>query len=94
MNSESLYRTELKKFERQLISAALESHQWNRAQTARYLGMSYRGLLYRIEKLGLFSPNERARIERNAERFGITTAATSTGDGGPAGRDALNSRAS
>jgi AraC-like DNA-binding protein len=95
MNRNSFFRTEMAKFERQLINEALEANGWNRTKTAQNLGISYRGLLYRIERMGLFSPNERARIERNARHLGIPTAATSTGDGGPGpGSHSLNAHAS
>ena len=39
--------------ERQIIEQALESTRWNRTAAARALGISFRALRYRLEKLGL-----------------------------------------
>ncbi|MCB1802747.1 MAG: sigma-54-dependent Fis family transcriptional regulator, partial [Gammaproteobacteria bacterium] len=39
--------------ERQVITLALESTRWNRTAAARALGISFRALRYRLEKLGL-----------------------------------------
>lgn len=43
-------------FERKFILAELLRNAWNRAKTARELGISYRGLLYKIERFGLQPP--------------------------------------
>lgn len=39
--------------ERQAIIQALENNRWNRTATAKALGISFRALRYRLEKLGL-----------------------------------------
>jgi two-component system response regulator PilR (NtrC family) len=43
----------LARVERQVIMQALESTRWNRTAAARALGISFRALRYRLEKLGL-----------------------------------------
>lgn len=43
--------------ERRYLLAELNRHSWNRAQTARDLGLAYRTLLYKIERLGLTAPD-------------------------------------
>lgn len=40
-------------FERNYIQRELERNHWNRSQTARDLGISYRGLLYKIDRFHL-----------------------------------------
>ncbi len=39
--------------EREVLSEALEAQRWNRTETARVLGISFRSLRYRMKKLGL-----------------------------------------
>ncbi|MEM6775299.1 MAG: sigma-54 dependent transcriptional regulator [Pseudomonadota bacterium] len=39
--------------EREVLSEALEAQRWNRTETARALGVSFRSLRYRMKKLGL-----------------------------------------
>lgn len=43
----------LQNIEKQEIHKALEKCRWNKTETARYLGMSFRSLRYRLKKLGL-----------------------------------------
>ncbi len=43
----------LAEVERQVITQALEATRWNRTAAARQLGISFRALRYRLEKLGL-----------------------------------------
>lgn len=43
----------LAEVERQVITRALESTRWNRTAAAKALGISFRALRYRLEKLGL-----------------------------------------
>ena len=45
--------TYLAEVERNVIVAALESTRWNRTAAAKQLGISFRALRYRLEKLGL-----------------------------------------
>lgn len=39
--------------ERRILSEALEAHRWNRTETAKALGVSFRSLRYRMKKLQL-----------------------------------------
>jgi two-component system NtrC family response regulator len=43
----------LEAVERELLVRALDRHHWNQSQTARYLDISRRTLIYRMEKHGL-----------------------------------------
>jgi len=43
----------LEDIEKQVINNALEENQWNKTATAEQLGMSFRSLRYRLNKLGL-----------------------------------------
>jgi DNA-binding NtrC family response regulator len=67
-----LLHSEMSRREQELVEAALNQHNWNRRATADFLGISYRALFYLIEKHRLMTPDERQRILRNAEKFGIT----------------------
>jgi DNA-binding NtrC family response regulator len=46
-------RQHVERLERRLIREALESHNWNKTQAARVLGVSYPTLLSKIRLLGL-----------------------------------------
>jgi len=48
----------LAQVERQAITQALESTRWNRTAAAKALGISFRALRYRLEKLGLDNADE------------------------------------
>ncbi|WP_446809931.1 sigma-54-dependent transcriptional regulator [Methylomonas sp. 2BW1-5-20] len=43
----------LEDIEKKALSAALEENRWNKTATAKYLGLSFRSLRYRLKKLGL-----------------------------------------
>ena len=43
----------LEDIEREIISAALEECRWNKTATAKLLGVSFRSLRYRLQKLDL-----------------------------------------
>ena len=43
----------LANIEREQIIEALNRHRWNRTAAARDLGVTYRGLRYRIQRLGI-----------------------------------------
>lgn len=43
----------LEDIEKKALSSALEENRWNKTATAKYLGMSFRSLRYRLKKLGL-----------------------------------------
>ena len=51
----------LDEVERQLILKALEKHGGNQTKTARFLGMSRRTLVYRLEKYGVHSRTAKVR---------------------------------
>jgi len=57
MKKASYLRIQLDSYERMVLRAVLETHNWNRKQSAKYLGISYRTLLYKIEKFQLAPPN-------------------------------------
>ena len=42
--------------EKELIRRALEKYDWNQSQAARYLDISRKTLIYRMEKHGLAAP--------------------------------------
>lgn len=58
MKHSSLFRLTMEELERRYLLAELSRHGWNRTQTARDLGLSYRTLLYKIERLGLPAPDQ------------------------------------
>ncbi len=43
----------LEEIEKDAISSALQENRWNKTATAKYLGVSFRSLRYRLKKLGL-----------------------------------------
>jgi two-component system response regulator AtoC len=55
-----LTRQAVRQLERKVILKVLQSHHWNRKQSARTLGISYRALLYKIREAGL-PPNRTSR---------------------------------
>jgi DNA-binding NtrC family response regulator len=57
MKRSSLLQRALDDFERLYIQNELARNRWNRAATARELGISYRGLLYKIDRLRLIPPD-------------------------------------
>jgi two-component system response regulator AtoC len=61
-----LTRQCVRELERKVILKVLQQHHWNRKQTARTLGISYRALLYKIRDAGL--PSNRALRLRQAEK--------------------------
>jgi DNA-binding NtrC family response regulator len=58
MRRTSLYRKSVEDFERRYLNSELERHAWNRAQTARDLGLNYRTINYKIERLQLTPPDK------------------------------------
>jgi two-component system, NtrC family, response regulator AtoC len=56
----------VRELERKVILKVLQHHHWNRKQSARTLGISYRALLYKIRDAGL--PSNRALRLRQAEK--------------------------
>jgi two-component system response regulator AtoC len=61
-----LTRQCVRELERKVILKVLQQHHWNRKQSARTLGISYRALLYKIRDAGL--PSNRALRLRQAEK--------------------------
>ena len=60
----------VRELERKVILKVLQQHHWNRKQSARTLGISYRALLYKIRDAGL--PSNRALRLRQAEKISNT----------------------
>ena len=54
-------RQEISRTERRVISDALKTHAWNKAQVARALQVSYPCLLKKIREFGLTKPSARSR---------------------------------
>lgn len=54
----SLFREVVREFERRYLSVELHRNNWNRAETARELGMSYRTLLHKVAVYELKSPTQ------------------------------------
>ena len=44
-----------RQMEQKIILKAMETNQWNRKKTARFLNISYRALLYKLKEAGVFS---------------------------------------
>jgi two-component system response regulator AtoC len=61
----------VRELERKVILKVLQQHHWNRKQSARTLGISYRALLYKIRDAGL--PSNRALRLRQAEKNSNTS---------------------
>src|ERR1700719_1682267 len=61
-----LTRQCVRELERKVILKVLQQHHWNRKQSARALGISYRALLYKIRDAGL-PPHSALRL-RQAEK--------------------------
>ena len=66
INLKKLTRQAVRELERKVILKVLQNHHWNRKQTARSLGISYRALLYKIRDAGLPS-NRVAKQRKQAE---------------------------
>ncbi|HEY6769520.1 MAG TPA: sigma-54 dependent transcriptional regulator [Candidatus Sulfotelmatobacter sp.] len=60
-----LTRQAVHELERKVILKVLQHHHWNRKQSARTLGISYRALLYKIRDAGL--PSNRQAKKRAAD---------------------------
>ena len=44
-----------RQMEQKIILKAMETNQWNRKKTARFLNISYRALLYKLKEAGVLS---------------------------------------
>lgn len=49
---------DLEEVEKEILVQALEKHQWNQTRAARYLNISRKTLIYRMEKFGLMPAGE------------------------------------
>ena len=49
---------DLEEVEKEILLQALEKNQWNQSRAARYLNLSRKTLIYRMEKFGLAEPTE------------------------------------
>ena len=72
-----LTRQCVRELERKVILKVLQQHHWNRKQSARTLGISYRALLYKIRDAGL--PSNRALRLRQAEKNAALIGTPNTG---------------
>ncbi|HEV2275473.1 MAG TPA: sigma-54 dependent transcriptional regulator [Acidobacteriaceae bacterium] len=57
----------LEEVEKEIIVQALEKHEWNQTRAARYLNISRKTLIYRMEKFGLISAGDGASSGLPAE---------------------------
>jgi two-component system response regulator AtoC len=65
LNLKKMTRQVVRELERKVILKVLQNHHWNRKQSARTLGISYRALLYKIRDAGL--PSNRQAKRKLAE---------------------------
>ena len=49
---------DLEEVEKEILLQALEKHAWNQTQAAKYLNISRKTLIYRMEKFFLVPPTE------------------------------------
>lgn len=56
MKPSPVLRDAVREFEKRFILEHLQRRGWNRTRTARDLGMSHRGLLYKIHRHKLIPP--------------------------------------
>jgi two-component system response regulator AtoC len=61
LNLKKMTRQVVRELERKVILKVLQNHHWNRKQSARTLGISYRALLYKIRDAGLPSNRQAKR---------------------------------
>jgi two-component system, NtrC family, response regulator AtoC len=65
LSLKKLTRQAVLELERKVILKVLQNHHWNRKQSAKTLGISYRALLYKIRDAGL--PSNRQVKRKQAE---------------------------
>ncbi len=53
----------LEEVEKEILLQALEKHDWHQTKAARYLNISRKTLIYRMEKYGLIPTNEKGETE-------------------------------
>jgi two-component system response regulator AtoC len=59
----------LEDVEKEILLQALEKHDWHQTKAARYLSISRKTLIYRMEKYGLTPPNEKGEIQIVADNL-------------------------
>ncbi len=69
-----LTKQAVRELERKVILKVLQTHHWNRKQTARSLSISYRALLYKIRDAGLPSNRAVKRPEGEAVKGEVAAA--------------------
>jgi two-component system NtrC family response regulator len=57
----------LEEVEKEILLQALEKHHWHQTKAARYLNISRKTLIYRMEKYGLAPPGEKEAAQGVAE---------------------------
>ena len=72
----TITRQATRELERKVILKVLQHHHWNRKQSARTLGISYRALLYKIRDAGL--PSNRALRQQQADKTTSENARTNS----------------
>lgn len=58
---------DLEEIEKEILLRALQKHNWNQTHAARYLNISRKTLIYRMEKFGIRDPNESGATPVNKE---------------------------
>jgi len=58
----------LEEVEKQILLQALEKHRWNQTNAARYLDISRKTLIYRMEKYGLSTPKDGNETAANSQQ--------------------------
>jgi two-component system NtrC family response regulator len=53
----------LEEVEKEILLQALEKHQWHQTRAAKYLNISRKTLIYRMEKYGLAPTDEQGRSQ-------------------------------
>jgi len=59
----------LEDVEKEILLQALEKHDWHQTKAARYLSISRKTLIYRMEKYGLTPPNEKGEAQVVADNL-------------------------
>ena len=54
---------DLEEVEKEILLQALEKHDWHQTKAARYLSISRKTLIYRMEKFGLTGPDEKDEVQ-------------------------------
>ena len=60
----------LEDVEKEILLQALEKHDWHQTKAARYLSISRKTLIYRMEKYGLTPPHEKGEAEAVPDDLG------------------------